>query len=578
MMQIILKKIPFWVSFLALSCVIYDLGFNQTEEIAFILRVIYGVNFALAILGLAILYLPKETRPPFKAWVFDGIYLFFVIFGLRLAFGFQIPFFQHPNTWTYLTAIFVFVREFSALKINFSRQVLNPAQLFVASFALIIVAGMLMLMLPNATYTGIQPIDALFTSTSAVCVTGLAVVDTGTYFTTFGQIVIICLIQIGGIGIMTFTSYFSYFFRGGASYENQLMLREMTNSEKIAEVFGTLKKIILLTLIIEIIGAAFIYSSLDSKMFPNFLDRAYFSGFHAVSAFCNAGFSTLSYGFYDISFRFNYLIQLYVAFLIIMGGIGFPILFNFLSYFNHLIINTVKSLGKHSFYVYKPWIININTRIVVVTTGVLLLFGTGMYYWLEYYNTLSEHTGFGKVVVAFFNSVTSRTAGFNNVDMTALLVPTSLILIFLMWVGASPGGTGGGVKTSTLAVATLNFFSLARGKDRVEVYKREISNGTLKRASATIALSLVVIGIAVFFITFLEPGKNILDISFECFSAYTTTGLSLGITSGLTSGSKAILIGCMFIGRVSMLSLMIAFFRQVKNLKYRYPSEEISIN
>ncbi|MBK8924866.1 MAG: ATPase [Crocinitomicaceae bacterium] len=577
-MQIILKKVPFWVSFLALSCVIYDLGFNQTEQMTFVLRVVYGVNFGLAIFGLAILYFPKETRPPFKAWVFDGIYLFFVIFGLRLAFGYQIPFFQHPNTWTYLTAIFVFVREFSALKINFSRQVLNPAQLFVASFALIIIAGMLMLMLPNATYTGIQPIDALFTSTSAVCVTGLAVVDTGTYFTTFGQIVIICLIQIGGIGIMTFTSYFSYFFRGGASYENQLMLREMTNSEKIAEVFGTLKKIILLTLIIELIGAAFIYSSLDPLMFPNFLDRAYFSGFHAVSAFCNAGFSTLSYGFYDVGFRFNYLIQLYVAFLIIMGGIGFPILFNFLSYFNHLVINTIKSLGKHSHYIYKPWIININTRIVVVTTGVLLVFGTGMFYWLEYYNTLSEHSEFGKIVVAFFNSVTPRTAGFNNVDMTALLVPTSLVVIFLMWVGASPGGTGGGVKTSTLAVATLNFFSLARGKDRVEIYKREISNGTLKRASATIALSLVVIGMAVFFIMFLEPGREIREVAFECFSAYTTTGLSLGITADLSSGSKSILIACMFVGRVSMLSLMIAFLRQVKNLKYRYPSEEISIN
>ncbi|MBK9192965.1 MAG: ATPase [Crocinitomicaceae bacterium] len=478
----------------------------------------------------------------------------------------------------YLTSFFIFVREFSALKINFNREYLNPAQLFLVSFLLIILAGMLMLMLPNATYAGIKPIDALFTSTSAVCVTGLAVVDTGTFYTTFGQIIIVCLIQIGGIGIMTFTSYFSYFFRGGSSYENQLMLREMTNSEKIAEVFGTLKKILLLTFFIEFVGAVFIYTSLDSEMIPNFLDRAYFAGFHAVSAFCNAGFSTLSAGFYDIGFRFNYPLQIYLSFLIIMGGIGFPILFNFMTYFKHLIVNSIKSLGKNNFYVYKPWIINMNSRIVVITTMLLLITGTLAFFVLEYNNTLYEHDTFGKIVVSFFNAVTPRTAGFNNVDTTALTFATTMVIIFLMWVGASPGGTGGGIKTSTLAIATLNFFSLAKGKDRVEVFKREISDNTIKRAFATISLSLIVIGLAVFAITIFDRKIGLLEIAFECFSAYTTTGLSLGITAGLSSGSKAVLIICMFIGRVSMLTLLIAFFRQVKNLKYRYPTEEISIN
>jgi potassium uptake TrkH family protein len=575
---LLLKKIPFWVSFIALGAIIYDLGFDQSDWMCGLLSIIYGTNFTLAFVGLVILYFKKEDRPKFKVWIFDFIYVVFVFFALRVVLGWQIPFFQHPNTWIYLTTIFVFVREFSAIKINFSRQYLNPAQLFIISFLLIIIAGMLLLMLPNATYTGIKPIDALFTSTSAVCVTGLAVVDTGTYFTTFGQIIIICLIQIGGIGIMTFTSYFSYFFRGGSSYENQLMLREMTNSEKIAEVFGTLKKILLLTFFIEFVGAIFIFTSLDSGIMPGFLDRVYFSGFHSVSAFCNAGFSTLSAGFYDIGFRFNYSIQIYVSFLIIMGGIGFPILFNFLTYFKHLVVNSIKAIGKNNFYVYKPWIINMNTRIVVITTGILLIIGTGAFYALEYNNTLSEHHGFGKIVVAFFNSVTPRTAGFNNIDMTALTFAATMIIIFLMWVGASPGGTGGGIKTSTVAIATLNFFSIARGKNRVEVFRREISNNTINRAFAAISLSLIVIGMAVFAITIFDRKTGLLEIAFECFSAYTTTGLSLGITAGLSPESKAVLIACMFIGRVSMLSILIAFFRQVKNLKYRYPSEEISIN
>lgn len=578
MKKTIIKKIPFWISLLALGLIVYDLGFDQSEIMNNFLHIIYGVNFALAIAGLFIIYLFKDTRPKFKVWFFDLIYLGFVIYALRISFGFQIPFFPHPNTWTYLTIIFVFVREFSALKINFNREYLNPAQLFIASFLLIIISGMLMLLLPNATYSPITPIDALFTSTSAVCVTGLTVVDTGSYFTTFGQIIIIALIQIGGIGIMTFTSYFSYFFRGGSSYENQIMLREMTNSEKIAEVFGTLKKILLLTFFIEFVGALFILSSLDPLMFPDILDRVYFSGFHSISAFCNAGFSTLSSGFYDIGFRFNYPLQVYLCFLIIMGGIGFPIVFNFLTYFKHLIVNSIKAIGKHNFYIYKPWIINMNTRVVVVTTAILLAFGTVTFFILEYNNTLTEHKGFGKLVVSFFNAVTPRTAGFNNVDMTALTFATTMIVLFLMWVGASPGGTGGGIKTSTIAIGTLNFLSIAKGKDRIEIFKREISDKTVKRAFATIALSLIVIGISVFAITIFDRKIGLLEIAFECFSAYSTTGLSLGITSSLSGGSKAVIIVCMFVGRVSMLTILIAVFRKVKNMKYRYPSEEISIN
>lgn len=576
---LILKKIPFWTSFLAVVAIIFDLGFDLSEWTCKTFSAIYAATFIMAILGIVMIYLFKETRPKYKVWIFDLIYFYFVLTALMVIFGYKIPYFPHPNTWKYLTIIFVFVREFSALKINFNREYLNPAQLFIVSFILIIIGGMLMLMLPNATVNGIKPIDALFTATSAVCVTGLAVVDTGTYFTTFGQTIIIVLIQIGGIGIMTFTSYFSYFFRGGSSYENQLMLREMTNSEKIAEVFGTLKKIILLTVFIEIVGAGFIFSSIDPLAMPNVSDRTFFSFFHSISAFCNAGFSTLGAGFYDVGFRFNYPFQLYVCFLIIMGGIGFPILFNFLSYFKHLLINMIKSIGKHNFYQYKPWIINMNTRIVVITTGILLVTGTIAFFVLEYNNTLSEHsTFFGKLVTSFFGSVTPRTAGFNTIDMSAITFATTMIIMFLMWVGASPGGTGGGIKTTTIAIGTLNFFSLARGKDRIEVFKREISNNSVKRAFATISLSLIVIGAAVFAITLFEKKTGLLQIAFECFSAYSTTGLSLGITAGLSSESKAVLIVVMFIGRVSMLSILIAFFRQVKNLKYRYPSEEILIN
>ena len=578
MKSIDLKKIPFWISLLAVLAVVYDLGFNQTEAMDLILKGIYLVNFLFATVSLLVLYPFKKTRPKPKVWFFDLIYLTFLVFAIGILFGHQVPYFHHPNTWKYLTVIFIFIREFSILKINFSRQYLNPAQLFIISFLLIILGGMLMLLLPNATYSNLKPIDALFTSTSAVCVTGLAVVDTGTYFTTFGQVIILILIQIGGIGIMTFTSYFSYFFRGGSSYENQIMLREMTNSEKVAEVFGTLKKILLLTFIIELGGALIIFYSLDTNIIPNFLDRAFFAGFHSVSAFCNAGFSTLTYGFYDVGFRFNYSIMLCLSFLIIMGGIGFPILLNFLTYFKHLLINRIRTIGKKSRYQHKPWILNMNTRIVVLTTGILLLFGFVVVFILEFNTTLYEHDVFGKIVTAFFTSVAARTAGFNSVDMSALTFASTMIIIFLMWVGASPGGTGGGIKTTTFAIGTLNFLSIAKGKDRIEIFGREISNSSIKRAFATISLSLIVIGVSVFFISIFDRDTGLLEIAFESFSAYSTTGLSLGITSTLSSGSKVVIIICMFIGRVSMLTILIAIYRKVRFQKYRYPAEEILIN
>ena len=578
MISTIFKKIPFWISFLAISCIIYDLGFNQTDIVAALLSGVYAATYFLGLVGVVSLYPFKSTRPKPKVWFFDLLYFAFVFIALMVVFGWKIPFFQHPNTWKYLAVIFVFVREFSILKINFNRDYLNPAQLFIISFLIIITAGMLMLMLPNATYDGITPVDALFTATSAVCVTGLAVVDTGSYFTTFGQVIIIILIQVGGLGIMTLTSYFSYFFRGGASYENQIMLREMTNSHKIAEVFGTLKKILLLTFFIEVVGAVFIFFSLDPLLFPGLMDQAYFAAFHSISAFCNAGFSTLSSGFYDIGFRFNYPFQLWISLLVIMGGIGFPILLNFITYFKHLAVNWIKSIGARNRYQYKPWILNMNTRIVMLLTGILLVFGTVMFYILEYNNTLYEHDALGKIVVSFFNSVAPRTAGFNNVDISALTFGTTMIVIFLMWVGASPGGTGGGIKTTTFAIGTLNFFSIARGKNRIEIFRREISQGSVNRAFAAISLSLIVVGIAVFAITIFDRKQGLLQIAFECFSAYSTTGLSLGITPLLSTESKMVLVCCMFVGRVSMLTIMIAIFRQVRNLRYRYPSEEILIN
>jgi potassium uptake TrkH family protein len=437
-----------------------------------------------------------------------------------------------------------------------------------------ILAGSVVLILPNATTGGISYVDALFTSASAVCVTGLVVVDTGSHFSLFGQVIILTLIQLGGLGIMTFTSYFSYFFRGGSSYHNQLLLKDLTNAEKIAGVFSTLRKVILVTFLIEAIGAAIIFTRIDPALYPQTDERLFFSIFHAVSAFCNAGFSTLPDSFFTGGFRYNYSLHIIIASLFITGGLGFPILFNSLRYFRHLLVNRIfRRRQKHI-----PWVININTRIVLITTSILLAGGTVLFLMLEWGNTLREHEGAGRLAVAFFTAATPRTAGFNTVDTSALTVPAILLSGILMWIGASPGSTGGGIKTSTLAIGILNTLSIARGKDKTEIYRREISDRSIKRAFSIVVLSLLVITASVLLISLAERDIEFHKIVFESVSAFSTSGLSLGITAGLGSTAKVILILTMFTGRVSMMTILAAIIKKVSFTGYRYPAEDILIN
>ncbi|PIB37480.1 ATPase [Reichenbachiella sp. 5M10] len=574
----ILKRLPFILNLIAVALLVFDFGFDQSSTIAKELLWVYTVSLIITLASMSRRYFSKLDCPPQKVWLFDAILGAFIsLILLNFLFGHRMLGLDTVE-WFVLSVLFALIREFSALKIDFQIQYFNPAQLFIFSFIIIVLLGMCMLMLPNATYDGISVIDALFTSTSAVCVTGLIVVDTGSYFTHFGQWIIIGLIQIGGLGIMTFTSYFSYFFRGSSSYETQLLLRDMTNSEKIAEVFDTLKKIILITIIIESIGAVLIYISLDSKIIPGFSDQVFFSIFHSISAFCNAGFSTLADSLYDVNYRYNYSMHFYIAMLFILGGIGFPIIFNLFKYIKHTILHRLMQLGDKEKIIYSPWMINVNTRIVIVTTALLIFIGTLFFFVFEYDNTLANHQGMGKLVTAFFGAVTPRTAGFNTVDMSAMHFSTILFTFMLMWIGASPGSTGGGIKTSTIAIATLNYLSIAKGKNRIEVFHREVAEITVRRAFALMSLSLVVIVISIILMAWFDEDQHLLPLGFECFSAYSTVGLSLGITASLSTASKFVLIATMFVGRVSMLTILIALLRKMKHLNYRYPTEEILIN
>ena len=460
------------------------------------------------------------------------------------------------------------------------RSGLHPALTFVLSFAALMLFGAFMLKLPGSTVSGISFLDALFTSVSAVSVTGLAVLDTNKDFTVFGQVVILFLIQMGGLGILTFSNLFAMLFSGGSTFRDQIVMADFINSEKVGQTQRMLIKVIFFVLIVELIGAILIYISVINT--PLSVDKIFFSIFHSISAFCNAGFSILSGNLFDPEIRENYFMHTIIALLIIFGGLGFNISLNYTSYAKYYGKKFwQKNILRKEVTIAPLKIIRINTIIVVRTTIVLLLIGWVAFFILEYNNTLKDLSLGGKIAVAFFNSVTPRTAGFNNIDMGLMLTPTVLISILLMWIGASPGSTGGGIKTTTLAVTMMNLKNQILGNNHIEIRKRQIPDNAVERASVIIILSLSAIGIGILTISILDPNIDILKIAYECFSAFSTVGLSMNLTPLLSDASQCVLIVLMFLGRVSLLTFLMAIIRQFakpRNTRYEYPKEDIFIN
>jgi len=558
---------------------IYDFGFHSSITESFDLDLFYYYALLVGLVSSVLTYINDRKRIYQRIAILDGISGTFS--GVLLALHFFTPenyeFRQVSEQFSLekIAAGLLFFKGFLDLRVSYKRTTLNPAQLFLISFVVIILGGTLLLSLPGATHEGIGLLDALFTATSAVCVTGLIVVDTATHFTLFGQSILLFLIQIGGLGILTFVSYFSYFFKGEISYEKQIAINQINSSGAIGKELGLLKSILIITLSIEAFSALLIFYNTDPTAFASISERVFFSVFHAVSAFCNAGFSTLSDSLMQGGFQFNYGLQLAIILTFILGGLGFPIVSNIVSYLSY------KTKGVFSFFdkpTYRPWVLTLNSRIALITTIVLTIGGTLVFFGLEKDGVLSSHSGFGKLVTALFGATTPRTAGFNTVDASHFRFPTLLLTMFLMWIGASPKSTGGGIKTSTLAIAILNILSLARGRERIELYRREIVEVTVKRAFAMISLSIIVIAIGVLGISAFEPDLTMIEIAFESVSAYSTTGLSMGITSSLSPISKFIIIILMFVGRVSALTVLIAIFSNVINKNYRYPKEEITIH
>ena len=472
------------------------------------------------------------------------------------------------NRAIYLLVLFLISSiELSSTVISSLGRKSNPSLMMAVSFLFIIMAGSGMLLMPRCIQHGVHLswIDSLFTATSAVCVTGLTTIDVPSTFTSFGQLVIMMLIQVGGLGVMTITSFFALFFMGNTSIYNQMQVQDMVSSKSLASLWSTLLNIFGFTAVLELAGAVLIFLNIHGTIGLDIRHELFFSMFHAVSAFCNGGFSNYQDGVgASVLMEGHCWLYIILALLIILGGIGYPVLVNL------KIAVTKYSKGRRLF--------DLNTKIVLRTTMMLIVSGTALLAFFEWNNTFAGMPIREKLTQAFFNAVSPRTAGFISVDLNSMCIQSIFIYTLLMWIGGASQSTAGGVKVNAFAVAFLNIRAIIHGTTRVEFAGRELSTDSIRRANAAVFVSIILLSVFVFLVTLTEPDLPLKAIVFECVSAFATVGSSLGITSSLQDTSKVLLVVLMFIGRVGLVTMAQGLLKQYKNQNYKLPQDNITIS
>jgi trk system potassium uptake protein len=458
--------------------------------------------------------------------------------------------------------IFLIVGQAVAANRRFASLRMRPARTVMLSFLLIIAVGTFLLSTPKATVHGIFPVDALFTATSAVCVTGLAVVDTGAEFTRFGQAVILALIQIGGLGLITLTAFFAVAMRRTLGLQESLALRGMVTYGDVGRMGRTLGSVIGITLLLETVGAVVLLCATRPE-FGTARAAVWTSVFHSVSAFCNAGFSLHTTNLER--YVGNVPVTLTITTLIVLGGLGFPVMMNALGY---------RVLSGHPSRCRFRW--GIHSRLVLGMTAALLAIGTLGFFLLERNGALAGRPLGEQLLASYFGSVTARTAGFNTVRTAFLSLPTLFMLTALMFIGGSPGGTAGGVKTSTFGVVLATINALLRGKDRVELMKRRIPDRVVNESLVVVAAAIFVITAATFLLLVSEK-TGLSDTLFEVVSAFGTVGLSTGLTPLLSPLAKVALVVVMLTGRIGPLTLVLAIGQRQVRRSYDYPEETVLV-
>ena len=570
---------------------VLELGFELSERLKseFDLVYLWAWNmFLLERVCHLLLAKPGQRKSAysFLGWIINGLLTLTLIPIILYLLGINddtglIKILENKTIYLLILLLISFIELSDAVITSLGRKS-NPALMMAVSFLFIIMVGSGMLLMPRCIQHGVHLswIDSLFTATSAVCVTGLTTIDVPSTFTCMGQLVVMLLIQVGGLGVMTITSFFALFFMGNTSIYNQMQVQDMVSSKSLASLWSTLLNIIGFTAFLELAGAVMIFLNIHGTIGLDLRHELFFSVFHAVSAFCNGGFSNYQDGMSaPVLMEGHSCLYIILALLIIFGGIGYPVLVNLKAAVSRHAKVLWKWINGHRYASLNiPNLFDLNTKIVLRTTTLLIVIDTVLIAFFEWNNTFAGMPIHEKLTQAFFNAVSPRTAGFISVNLNHMCIQSVFIYTVLMWIGGASQSTAGGVKVNAFAVAFLNIRAIIHGTTRVEFAGRELSSDSIRRANAAVFVSLIVLGIFIFLITLTEPNQPLKAIVFECVSAFATVGSSLGLTPELHDTSKALIVVLMFIGRVGLVTMAQGLLKQYKNQNYKLPQDNITIS
>jgi trk system potassium uptake protein len=571
------------VAVMAIGLLIYSIGFPQNDESRYIEIFFMKFLFGFYILNYVVRFIFTFEPGKFlrSTWLELTVVCLLTIEALSTllfntpvvrtllsAFGFG-SYISIYQLLLQMLLVILLVIDLAKVSTFIDVIKLEPSTLFILSFMLLIGMGTVMLIMPEMTtdHKGAHWTVALFTSTSASCVTGLTVVDTSTFFSFKGHVIIMILIQLGGLNIISFATFFASLYSKGTGIKHHSLMQDFFSSDSLFGAKELLGQIIFLSIFIESLGAITLYSLWDNNIeFTSVGQKIFYSVFHSVSAFNNAGFALFTNNLYEPVIRNSFILHLVIATLIFFGSLGFSTIQD---------IFGVRAMRERMRLPWKKF--HLSTQISLYSSIALIIFGTVIFYMIERDNVLVGQSSFERFITSIFHSVTCRTAGFNSVDMSSLKVPTLILMIFLMFVGASTGSTGGGIKTSTFTIILVSAIATLRGKRNLELFHYNIAWELLNKAFSIFIFSASFIFTAVFFLSILEPGIDTIDLLFEEVSAFGTVGLSTGITPTLNPLSKYILIVTMFVGRVGTLTLGLAVSRKVMTVAYRYPNAHFMV-